>query len=197
MVYLSIDVEASGPFPGLFSLVSIGAVVVKTDPTGDWIGDTDSTFYEELKPLRDAKELEAATNIHGLTTEYLEANAREPGEVMEDFAEFYEKLVRRHKKVVPAAWPASFDSPYVGWYLQYFLDENPLGWSCFDIPSFGMGLFQCHRNALRNLMKKAGIEFGKNPDPHNALADAIEQGHTLARLLNHARKVRKGKNQKP
>lgn len=197
MVYLSIDVEASGPFPGLFSLVSIGAVVVKTDPTGDWIVDTDSTFYEELKPLRDAKELEAATNIHGLTTEYLEANAREPGEVMEDFAEFYEKLVRRHKKVVPAAWPASFDSPYVGWYLQYFLDENPLGWSCFDIPSFGMGLFQCHRNALRNLMKKAGIEFGKNPDPHNALADAIEQGHTLARLLNHARKVRKGKNQKP
>lgn len=195
VVYLSIDVEASGPFPGLFSLVSIGAVVVKTNSVGEWEVDEGQTFYQELKPLPNAGELEAATNVHGLTREYLEANAFEPVVVMEEFAKFLDKLNRRHKKVVPAAWPASFDSPFVGWYLQYFLDENPLGWSCFDIPSFGMGLFQCHRNALRNLMKKAGIEFGKNPDPHNALADAIDQGHTLARLLNYAKKIRKEKHQ--
>lgn len=195
MVYLSIDVEASGPFPGLFSLVSIGAVVVKANSDGDWGVSEEESFYEELQHLPDAKELEAATNIHGLTREYLEEHGRDPGQVMEEFADFLDALERRYKKVIPAAWPASFDSPYVGWYLQYFLDENPLGWSCFDIPSFGMGLFQCHRNALRNLMKKAGIEFGKNPDPHNALADAIEQGHTLAKLLNHARKIRKEKNQ--
>lgn len=194
MVYLSIDVEASGPFPGLFSLVSIGAVVVKSKKDGTWWVDRSASFYEEMKHLPDAKELEAATNIHGLTREYLDKHGRDPGDVMEDFADFFDSLVRKYKKVTPAAWPASFDSPYVGWYLQYFLDDNPLGWSCFDIPSFGMGLFQCHRNALRNLMKKAGIEFGKNPDPHNALADAIEQGETLAQLLNHAKHVRKEKN---
>lgn len=196
MVYLSIDVEASGPFPGLFSLVSIGSVVVRSNSQGKWAVDESTTFYEELKHLPDAGELEAATNIHGLTREYLNANAKDPGQVMEEFAYYLGELQQEYKRVVPAAWPASFDSPYVGWYLQYFLDENPLGWGCFDIPSFGMGLFQCHRNALRNLMKKAGIEFGKNPDPHNALADAVEQGQTLAQLLNHARKVRKEKNQK-
>lgn len=152
------------------------------------------TFYEEMNHLPDAGELEAATNIHGLTREYLDEYGRDPGIVIEEFADFLDQLERRYKKVVPAAWPASFDSPFVGWYLQYFLGENPLGWSCFDIPSFGMGLFQCHRNALRNLMRKAGIEFGKNPDPHNALADAIEQGHTLAQLLNHARTVRNQKS---
>lgn len=195
MVYLSIDVEASGPFPGLFSLVSIGAVAVKSTKDGHWAVDTELTFYEEMLPLPRAGELEAATNIHGLTREYLEDHGRDPGQVMEEFADFLDELNKRHKKVVPAAWPASFDSPFVGWYLQYFLNDNPLGWSCFDIPSFGMGLFQCHRNALRNLMKKAGIEFGKNPDPHNALADAIEQGETLAQLLNHAKKVRKEKHQ--
>lgn len=194
MVYLSIDVEASGPFPGLFSLLSIGAVVVKTNDEGQWAVDREVTFYEEMTHLPKAGELEAATNIHGMTREYLEEHGRDPARVMEEFAEFLADLNKKHKKVVPAAWPASFDSPYVGWYFQYFLDENPLGWSCFDIPSFGMGLFQCHRNALRNLMKKAGIEFGKNPDPHNALADAIEQGQTLAQLLNHARKVRKEKH---
>lgn len=194
MVYLSIDVEASGPFPGLFSLVSIGAVIVKTSDEGLWVVDEEASFYEELQHLPRAGELEAATNIHGLTREYLDEHGRDPSIVMEEFADFFQDLEKQYKKVVPAAWPASFDSPYVGWYLQYFLNENPLGWSCFDIPSFGMGLFQCHRNALRNLMKKAGIEFGKNPNAHNALADATEQGQTLANLLNHARKVRKEKH---
>ena len=175
-------------------MVSLGACVVRSDKGGQWTVDPDSNFYEEIQHLPRADELEAATNIHGMTREYLDTHGRDPAQVMEEFAEYLAALNRQHKKVVPAAWPASFDSPYVGWYLQYFLGDNPLGWGCFCIPSFGMGLFQCHRNALRNLMKKAGIEFGKNPNPHNALADAIEQGHTLAQLLNHARQVRKDKH---
>lgn len=194
MVYLSVDVEASGPFPGIFSLVSLGAVVVKPDATGQWAVDPDLGFYTELKPLDGAAELPAATDIHGLTTEYLLRNGRDPAEAMQEFATYFKDLQNRYKKVVPAAWPASFDSPYVGWYLQYFTGDNPTGWSAFDIPSFGMGLFCCHRNALRNLMKKAGIEFGQNPQPHNALADAIEQGQTLANLLNYARQIRKEKS---
>ena len=40
-------------------------------------------------------------------------------------------------------------------------------------------------------MKKAGIEFGQNPNPHDALADAVEQGQTLANLLNYSRQIRK------
>ena len=194
MVYLSVDVEASGPFPGIFSLVSLGAVVVRPDGQGRWGVDEQLSFYRELKPLEGAAELEAATNIHGLTREYLEANAGDPKQVMEEFSFFFKDLQSRFKKVIPAAWPASFDAPYVGWYLQYFTGDNPTGWSAFDIPSFGMGLFCCHRNALRNLMKKAGIEFGQNPTPHNALADAVEQGQTLASLLNHARHIRKEKS---
>jgi ribonuclease T len=197
MVYLSVDVEASGPFPGIFSLVSLGAVVVRSDRQGRWWVDEELGFYQELKPLEGAAELEAATNIHGLTREYLLANARDPGEVMEDFSRYFKDLQKRFKKVVPAAWPASFDSPYIGWYLQYFTGDNPTGWSAFDIPSFGMGLFCCHRNALRNLMKKAGIEFGHNPTPHNALADAVEQGQTLANLLNYARQIRKENGRQP
>lgn len=194
MVYLSVDVEASGPFPGIFSLVSIGAVVVRSGQSGLWRVDESLSFYRELKPLEGAQESAAATAIHGLSRDYLLEHGGEPEQVMQEFATFFKELEKRFKKVVPAAWPASFDAPYVGWYLQYFTGENPTGWSTFDIPSFGMGLFCCHRNALRNLMKKAGIEFGQNPDPHNALADAVDQGQTLANLLNHARLVRKEKS---
>lgn len=194
MVYLSVDVEASGPFPGLFSLVSIGAVVVRQDHVKHWRVDEKYRYYRELQPLEGAGELEAATNIHGLTREYLEQHGGPPHDVMREFAIFFKDLEKRFKKVVPAAWPASFDAPYLGWYLQYCTGENPLGWSSFDIPSFGMGLFCCHRQALRNQMKKVGIEFGNNPSPHNALADAIEQGQTLANLLNYARQTRKEKS---
>lgn len=194
MVYLSVDVEASGPFPGIFSLVSIGAVVVRSDSTGQWWADEKLGYYAELQPMEGAAELEAATKIHGLSTPYLLEHARPPKEVMEEFALFFKDLEKRFKKVIPAAWPSSFDAPYLGWYLQHFTGDNAIGWSAFDIPSYGMGLFRCHRNALRNLMKKAGIEFGNNPNPHNALADALEQGQTLASLLNHARQLRKEKS---
>lgn len=191
MIYLSVDVEASGPFPGLFNLVSIGAAVVCHDPQKNWIVDQKRAIYIELKPIPGACELEAATHIHGLSREYLMEYGEDPSQAMAKFAFFFKDLEKQFKKVTLAAWPSSFDAPFIGWYLQRFTGDNPTGWSAFDIPSFAMGVFCCQRNAVRNLMKKAGIEFGQNPTPHNALADAIEQGQTLASLLNYARTLRK------
>ncbi len=189
MVYLSIDIEASGPFPGLFSLVSLGAVPVVRQ--GDhWGLDQDRSFYQELQPFPGAEELEDATNIHGLTREYLIDHGRPPELVMSDFELYLNQLKKKYKKIMPAAWPSSFDSPFVGWYFQYYLGENPLGWSAFDIPSFGMGVFRCSRQALRDQMRRAEISAPPNPLKHHALQDAIEQGWILAKLLNYARSLR-------
>ncbi len=194
MIYLSVDIEASGPFPGLFSLVSIGAVPVKRSKQTWWV-DEDLSFYIELQPLEDADELPAATNIHGLTEEHLREHGTEPSRAMAEFRDYFKQLEKKHRKVVPAAWPSSFDSPFLGWYFQYFFDDNPLGWSAFDIPSFGMGLFRCTRPALRKEMTRAGIVTGQNPNPHNALADAVEQGNTLASLLNLSLKLRQNRKE--
>lgn len=43
-MYVSVDIEASGPVPCLYSMLALGACVV---------GDTTKTFYRELKPLHD------------------------------------------------------------------------------------------------------------------------------------------------
>ena len=150
VIYLSIDVEASGPFPGLFSLASVGAAPVRR-VDGLWQVDRAQTFYVELKPL-------------------------------EGVGEIPEKS---------AAWPASFDHPYVGWYLQRFLGRNPLGHSGFDIASYAMGLFgTTSRNAtfraMDRAMKAEGYRPPENEQPHHGLHDAIEQGETLAWLLRHA-----------
>lgn len=178
--FLSIDVEASGPFPGLFSLVSVGAVpVVRRE--GSWVVDEENPFYVELQPLEGAGELPEATAIHGLGADYLREHGLPPEEAMQRLEAWMGTLCPR---VVVAAWPSSFDSPYVGWYCQRFLGHNPLGHSAFDIASYAMGLLRARRIDLRRAMKKAGVVAPRNPKPHNALADAVEQGHLLAGLLN-------------
>lgn len=183
MIYLSIDVEASGPLPGLFYLTSIGAVPV-VRRLEHWIVDEARTFYVELAPLEGAAEMPEAMAVHGLTRGHLEANGIPPARAMQDLARYLGDLGRPLRS---ASWPSSFDHPYVGWYLQRFLGDNPLGHSGFDIGSFAMGLFSATgRNETFRAMKAAGYEPPANPHPHHALHDAIEQAHTLAWLLNQA-----------
>lgn len=179
--YLSIDVEASGPVPGLYSLVSVGAAPVRR-VDGTWVVGED-TFYVELRPLPDAAELPEATAVHGLTRDHLEAHGREPADAMRALCDYLGTL--GPTKV--AAWPISFDHPFVAWYLWRFLGECPIGHSGFDIASFAMGLFAATgRNATFRAMERAGFVAPSNPHPHHGLHDAIEQAQTLAWLLNHA-----------
>lgn len=182
MIFLSIDVEASGPFPGLFSLLSVGAVpVARRERT--WALDPERSLYMEIQPLEGASQDPEAMAIHGLTPEYLRTNGLPPLEAMQRMEAWLKELDRRF---VAAAWPSSFDSPYVGWYLQRFLGRNPLGHSAFDIASYAMGLLRCTRVDLRRTLTQAGLAPPTNPRPHHALHDAVEQGHLLANLLNHA-----------
>lgn len=182
MIYLSIDIEASGPFPGLHSLCSVGAApVVRRE--GTWAVDRARTFYVELAPLEGAADLPEAMAVHGLTREHLEAKGLAPAEAMRELSGYLAAL----GAFKSASWPASFDHAYVGWYLQRFLGDNPLGHSGFDIASYAMGLFRATgRNATFRAMSAAGYQPPHNPTPHHALGDAIEQGETLAWLLNYA-----------
>ena len=56
-IYISVDVEASGPIPGEYSMLSIGSCVV---------GQTGQSFYVELKPLNDHF-MEKAIKVTGLS----------------------------------------------------------------------------------------------------------------------------------
>lgn len=185
-IYLSIDVEASGPFPGTHSLASVGAAPVLR--RGDaWVVDEAQTFYVELQPLEGAAELAEATAVHGLDRAHLEAHGLPPRAAMERLRDYLAAL----GPCKSAAWPASFDHPFVGWYLQRFLGENPLGHSGFDIASYAMGLFGATtRGPVMRAMRAAGYRPPKNARPHHALHDALEQGQTLAWLLTYAERRR-------
>jgi ribonuclease T len=192
--YLSLDIEASGPFPGLFSLVSIGALPVRrhnpkprrSAPRSEtrWIVDQEQTFYVELQPLQGAGELAAATEVHGLTPDYLATHGVEPRRALKQFQLYLAHQKTQFGKFMPASWPASFDAPFVGHYFQQFLGENPLGYNALDIASLAQGYFGCPRAELRSRMAHAGLARVSPPYPHNALTDAIAQAELLANLLN-------------
>jgi hypothetical protein len=48
MSYVMVDVEADGPIPGDYSMISIGAVIVEPS--------LEKTFYGKLKPISDQQE---------------------------------------------------------------------------------------------------------------------------------------------
>jgi len=62
--YISVDIEASGPIPEVYSMLSVGACV---------IGDTSKTFYVELKPLND-NYIQQALDVTGFSMEKLKKN---------------------------------------------------------------------------------------------------------------------------
>ena len=72
-VYISVDIEAAGPVPGEYSMLSIGAIVV---------GRPETSFYAELKPLNDNAVPEALA-VSGLDMAKLSEEGQEPRAVME------------------------------------------------------------------------------------------------------------------
>jgi DNA polymerase III epsilon subunit-like protein len=78
MSYFSVDIEADGPAPGLYSMISFGAVVVEPD--------LNRTFYAELKPISD-RWIPDALAVSGFTREQT-IRFEEPIPVMTRFEEW-------------------------------------------------------------------------------------------------------------
>ena len=69
ITYFCIDIEASGPVPALYNMVSLGAVpVVRTG--GKWIPSRED-LYLLLRPMNEGFDPEAMA-IHGITREEME-----------------------------------------------------------------------------------------------------------------------------
>ena len=81
-VYISVDVETSGPVPGLYALLTIGACTVEDDS---------QVFTCALKPTTrnaDPKALE----ITGLSLDDLEREGLDPAEAMRQFRQWVHEV---------------------------------------------------------------------------------------------------------
>lgn len=171
VAYMSVDIEASGPIPGEYSMLSVGACVV---------GDTGNGFYVELSPISD-RFVQKAIDVCKLDLDTLKAEGTEPEEAMRNFAGWVEQAANRRKAVF-VGFNAGFDWSFVNYYFVRFLGKNPFGVSCVDIKSVWMGQKNCEWAATSKAAIKRALGINV-PHTHNALDDAREQAAIFERML--------------
>lgn len=175
-VYISVDVEASGPCPPTYSMLSIGACVV---------GDYETSFYAELRPISEHVVTEAI-RIVGKPLDHFIKNGRESKIVMLEF-EKWVMSVSRGRSPVFVGFNAAFDWAFVNWYFHTYLGRNPFGIGPIDIKSYFMGLKGCRWEDTKSSRIPASFK-GAAEQTHNALDDAKSQAQMFEKMLRYAQR---------
>jgi DNA polymerase III epsilon subunit-like protein len=156
MSLIVVDVEADGPAPHLYSMVSFGAVVVEPSLA--------LTFKGEVRPVSQ-RFLPEALAVSGVTREQHE-RFEEPAPVMERFERWI--LASSKGKPVFASDNLAFDWQFINWYFHAFLGRNPFGWSGRRIGDLYCGMQKDGYASFKHLRRTA-----HDHDPvHDARANA-------------------------
>lgn len=175
-LYVAVDVEADGPIPGPYSMLSLGMAVA---------GRPELTFYTELRPISDTFVPEALA-VSGLDRERLLREAPAPEEAMSAAAAWVNGLRRLGRPVFLAA-PAVWDGMFVHWYFIRFVGRSPFGGtgSGVDLRSYWMGRTgvewsQTHKGKIKKALGLSGL-----PHTHHAGEDAAELARVFDAVLRH------------
>ena len=182
-VYVCVDIEASGPVPGLFNMVSIGGVEVRFNGQRHERGET---FYYELKPVCDGFD-EHAMSIHGIPEAHLREHGMPAQDVLVAMTEWLKSHLKPNEKPLFVGHNAPFDWMYVAWYFAWAGMPNPFGYNALDTKALLMGRHgltwgRCNKEVLLDLYPD--LEAPRPEDVHNALADAVFQADILIALLD-------------
>lgn len=170
-VFLSVDVETSGPIPGEYSLLTIGACDVS---------DPKQTFSCALKPITrnaDPKALE----VTGLCLDRLERDGLAPAVGMQEFKDWIVSAAGPDATPVFVGFNAPFDWSFVNYYFHRYLGENPFGFAALDIKSMYMGAARSSWAQTRSSQIAEALHPALKGD-HDALHDAQYQAE-LFRLI--------------
>lgn len=169
-IFVSVDIETSGPIPGEFSLLSIGACLVD---------NPERTFQCLVKPVGERAD-PAAMAVTGLSLEALAREGLEPADAMTRLRDWVLEVARDARPVM-VGFNAPFDWSFVNYYFHRFLGENPFGFTALDIKALYMGAAETSWHDTRSsvMRQKLGAVGEGNHDP---LCDALAQAE-LFRLV--------------
>jgi len=172
--YVSVDIEASGPIPGKYSMLTIGACLVDAD---------DVTFQATLKPLN-RNAVPEALQVTGLSLDKLERTGQIPMDAMSLFRDWIAQLAKDGSKPVFVALNAPFDWSFVNYYFHRFLGENPFGFAALDIKALYMGATGCTWDQTGSSQMAKRLHPTRS-GTHEALEDALYQAELfrLTRLI--------------
>ncbi|MDJ0381849.1 3'-5' exoribonuclease [Streptomyces sp. G-G2] len=182
-LYLSVDIEADGPIPGPYSMISFGAAVAgRQDGAAYTAADPEQhTFYRQLRPIS-AEFVPQALAVSGLDRARLVREGCEPALAMDEFRSWVREVCAGARAVM-CGYPASYDWTFLYWYLMRFGGESPFGHSgCLDMKT----LYATKaRVPLRSVAKRtmAPELLPARRHTHHALDDAIEQAELMSNLM--------------
>ena len=177
--YVSIDIEADGPAPGLNSMLSLGAAAFTSD------GALAQTFSTNLEPLPEAYEDERAMRwwaSQPAAWEACRAQTQDPEQALGSFHAWVERQAKTLGRPVMVAFPASYDAMWVQWYLHRFVGDDPFRWRAIDIKTLAMvamGVGYCA--TAKSSLPKHWRPPAKHT--HIAVEDAIEQGELFMNIV--------------
>ncbi|MEJ8671706.1 MULTISPECIES: 3'-5' exoribonuclease domain-containing protein [unclassified Streptomyces] len=182
-LYISVDIEADGPIPGPYSMLSLGAAVAgMQDAEGFTAADPEKdTFYRELRPISDEFVPEALA-VSGLDRERLREEGVDPALALAQFTRWVRE-VGGDAQPVMCGYPASYDWTFLYWYLIRFTGASPFGHSgCMDMKTLyatkaGLPL----RAVAKGTMPRELLSRRRHT--HHALDDAVEQAELFANLM--------------
>lgn len=179
-LYVSVDIEADGPIPGEYSMLSFGAVAF------DWQGNEVDVFYRKLKRISDKQHPDTMKWWEGHTIALEEATTHAilPRVAMRMFATWLSDF---ELKPVLMANPAAWDVMFLTWYAVKFTGEFlPTNFRALDIKSYECGLWKGGYlgTSPEEAWKLVKARADQNPFPHHALHDAREQGQAFFDVVN-------------
>lgn len=158
MSFYVVDVEADGPIPGKYSMVSFGAV--KVDER------LDQTFFGQTRPISKiwVPESLAISNISRQEHESYE----DPLKVMANFDNWLHRT-SVGRPILISDNPM-FDGMYMAWYFHTYLERNPFGFSARRIGDLYCGMKMDARTAWKHLRKTRHDHHPVNDAKGNAEA---------------------------
>jgi hypothetical protein len=162
MSYIMVDVEADGPIPGDYSMISFGAIIVEPSLS--------KTFYVQIKPISE-KWIPAALQISGFTREQT-LTFENPQAAMEKFALWIE--AESSGRAFFISDNNGFDWQFINWYFHHFCGKNPFGHTSSNLGSLYKGAVKDTFVNFKHLRK--------TKHTHNALDDARGNAEALLQI---------------
>lgn len=188
-IYVSVDIECTGPCPGLNSMISIGAVAcIEADNERGFT--VVSEFAENLRELEGSRRDLDTMQFWAKNPNAWRAATYYPSpadQVIRSLVAWAESLPGRP---VFCAFPAGFDFTFVYYYCHRFVGRCPFGYAALDMKSYAHAIMggRLSKAAKRYMPKEWHDPNAKHT--HVALEDAREQAYLFFQMRRAAKKLR-------
>ena len=179
-IYVSVDIEADGPCPGIHSMLSLGAAAFTIER--ELLGTFSRNFelIPEGKP--DPATMQQFWDRFPAAYEATRVDAMDPKVAMQDLDNWIQPFQKQGRPIF-MGYPARFDLRWVDYYSWRYINKKLLGLGAFDLKTAGAIAMRTEYHVSRKANFPKSWFTSKKKHTHIASDDAVEQGEMGINLI--------------